>query len=123
MRRLLFTVLVCALEAAQASAQNRVSEQLFDLDDNERNEAFTFILRDNDRKCDQVVRTMFNGSVLGVDEWEALCRDRNSYSISVLSELEDTIVTVLSCRELSTTSKMLLHKAGSRSKAARCKVK
>jgi hypothetical protein len=123
MRRLLFTVLLCALGAAQASAQNRVSEQLFDLDDNERNEAFTFILRDNDRKCDQVVRTMFNGSVLGVDEWEALCRDRNSYSISVLSELEDTIVTVLSCRELSTTSKMLLHKAGSRSKAARCKVK
>jgi hypothetical protein len=123
MRRLLFTVLLCALGATQASAQNRVSEQLFDLDDNERNEAFTFILRDNDRKCDQVVRTIFNGSVLGVDEWEALCRDRNSYSISVLAELEDTIVTVLSCRELSTTSKMLLHKAGSRSKAARCKVK
>jgi hypothetical protein len=66
---------------------------------------------------------MFNGSVLGVDEWEVLCRDRNSYSISVLAELEDTIVTVLSCRELSTTGKMLLHKAGSRSKAARCKLK
>jgi hypothetical protein len=60
---------------------------------------------------------------LGVDEWEALCKDRSSYSISVLAELNETIITSLSCRELLATSKMLLHRAGSKSKAAGCKIK
>jgi hypothetical protein len=52
----------------------------------------------NERKCDQVIRTLFNGTVLGVDNWEVLCRDRRSYSISVLvePELHDTINTLLS---------------------------
>jgi hypothetical protein len=52
----------------------------------------------NERKCDQVIRTLFNGTVLGVDNWEVLCRDRRSYSISVRMEpeLHDTINTLLS---------------------------
>jgi hypothetical protein len=123
MRRLLFMTLLCALGTAQTSAQNGVSQQLLELDDHERNGAFTLMLRDSNRKCDQVIRTLFNGTVLGVDEWEALCRDRNSYSVSVLAELNDTIITSLSCRELLATSKMLLHRAGSRSKAAGCRIK
>lgn len=123
MTRLLFTTLLCALGTVQASAQNQVSQQLSELDEDERNAAFTLMLRDSNRKCDQVIRTLFNGTVLGVDEWEALCRDRNSYSISVLAELNDAIITSLSCRELLATSKMLLHRAGSKSKAAGCKIK
>jgi len=123
MTRLLFTTLLCALGTVQASAQNQVSQQLSELDENERNAAFTLMLRDSNRKCDQVIRTLFNGTVLGVDEWEALCKDRSSYSISVLAELNETIITSLSCRELLATSKMLLHRAGSRSKPARCKIK
>ena len=63
------------------------------------------------------------GTVLGVDEWEALCKDRSSYSISVLAELNETIITSLSCRELLATSKMLLHRGGSKSKAVGCKIK
>ena len=43
---------------------------------------------------------LFNGTVLGVDEWEALCKNRNAYSISVLGEPDETIVTSLTCREL-----------------------
>jgi len=39
-----------------------------------------------------VVRTLFKGTVLGVDEWEALCKDRNAYSISVLTEQGETII-------------------------------
>ena len=39
--------------------------------------AFTLMLRDSHRKCDQVVRTLFKGTVLGVDEWEAMCRNRH----------------------------------------------
>jgi hypothetical protein len=121
MTRLLFTTLLCALGTVQASAQNQVSQQLSELDEDERNAAFTLMLRDSNRKCDQVIRTLFNGTVLGVDEWEALCKDRSSYSISVLAELNETIITSLSCRELLATSKMLLHSAGSKSKAAGCK--
>jgi hypothetical protein len=123
MTRLLFTTLLCALGTVQASAQNQVSQQLSELDEDERNAAFTLMLRDSNRKCDQVIRTLFNGTVLGVDEWEALCKDQSSYSISVLAELNETIITSLSCRELLATSKMLLHRAGSKSKAAGCKIK
>jgi len=123
MTRLMFTALLCALGTAQASSQNVVSQQFLELDDDLRNAAFTLMLRDSNRKCDQVIRTLFNGTVLGVDEWEALCKDRSSYSISVLAELNETIITSLSCRELLATSKMLLHRAGSKSKAAGCKIK
>ena len=123
MTRLMFTALLCALGTAQASSQNVVSQQFLELDDDLRNAAFTLMLRDSNRKCNQVIRTLFNGIVLGVDEWEALCRDRNSYSISVLAELNDAIITSLSCRELLATSKMMLHRAGSKSKATGCRIK
>jgi hypothetical protein len=108
--------------ALLASAQNGVSNRLLELDDDERNEAFTLMLRDSSRKCDRVIQTLFNGTVLGVDEWEALCRDRNSYSIGVLEQVDDAIVAELSCRELLATSKRLLHRAGSRSKPARYRI-
>jgi len=123
MTRLMFTALLCALGTAQASSQNVVSQQFLELDDDLRNAAFTLMLRDSNRKCNQVIRTLFNGTVLGVDEWEALCRDRNSYSFSVLAELNDAIITSLSCRELLATSKMMLHRAGSKSKATGCRIK
>jgi hypothetical protein len=73
MTRLLFATLLCALGSTQASAQTVVSQGL-ELDDDERNASFTLILRDSDRRCDQVIRTLFTGTVLGVDAWEALCK-------------------------------------------------
>src|SRR3979409_2054445 len=126
MKWVLFTMLLCAvLGPAQASAQNGISQQLLELDEDQRNAALTHMLWDIKRKCDHVIRTLFNGTVLGVDDWEVLCRDRRSYSISVLvePELHDTIITLLSCSELSATSNMLLRRSGSMSKAARCKIK
>ena len=125
MKRVMFAMLLCALGPAQASAQNDTSQQLLELDEEQRNAAFAHMLWDSERKCDQVIRTLFNGTVLGVDNWEVLCRDRRSYSISVLvePELHDTIITLLSCSELSATSNMLLRRSGSMSKAARCKIK
>ena len=48
-----------------------------------------------------------------------MCRDRNSYSFSVLAELNETIITSLSCRELLATRKMLLQRAGSKNKSDR----
>jgi hypothetical protein len=123
MTRLLFATLLCALGTTQASAQTVVSQGLLELDDDERNASFTLMLRDSDRRCDQVIRTLFNGTVLGVDEWEALCKDRNAYSISVLVEPDETTITSLTCRELLATSKRLLRGAGSRSRAVGCRIK
>ena len=123
MTRLLFTMLVYALGTAQVSAQNEVSQRLLELDEDERNAAFTFMLKDSNRNCDHVIRTLFKGTVLGMDEWEALCRDRHSYSLSVLVELNETIIMSLSCRELLATSKMLLRRAGSKSRATGCRIK
>ena len=120
---LLFTTLLCALGAAQASAQTLVSQQLLELEDDERNAAFTLMLQDGHQKCDQVVRTLFRGTVLGVDEWEAMCRDRHSYSFTILVDPNETMITFVSCRELLATSKMLLHRAGSKSKASGCRIK
>ena len=123
MTRLLLATLLCALGTTQPSAQNVVTQGLLDLDDDERNASFTLILKESDRRCDQVIRTLFTGPLLGVDEWEALCKNRNAYSISVLVEPDGTTITSLTCRELLATSKRLLHRAGSRSRAVGCRIK
>ena len=122
MMRLLLPTLLCVLGTAQGYAQREVSLHLLELADDERNAAFTLMLRDSNRKCNQVIRTLFKGTILGVDEWEALCKDRNSYSVSVLADPDDDMITVtsLSCRELLATSKMLLHRAGSKSRPSGC---
>jgi hypothetical protein len=123
MTRLLCTMLLCALGTAQASAQTAVSQQLLELEDDERNAAFTLMLQDGHRKCDQVVRTLFRGTVLGMDEWEAMCRDRRSYSFTMLAEPDETIISFVSCNELLSTRKMLLRRAGSKNKATGCRIK
>jgi len=123
MTRLLLATLLCAFGTTQASAQTVVSQGLLELDDDERNASFTLMLKETDRRCDQVIRTLFTGTVLGVDEWEALCKDRNAYSISVLVEPNETTITSLTCRELLATSRRLLRKAGSKSKATGCRIK
>ena len=71
---------LCALGPVQASAQNDTSQQLLELEEDQRNAAFTHMLWDSERRCNQVIRTLFNGTILGVDNWEVLCRDRRSYS-------------------------------------------
>ena len=123
MTRLLLATLLCAFGTTQASAQTVVSQGLLELDDDERNASFTLMLKETDRRCDQVIRTLFTGTVLGVDEWEALCKDRNAYSISVLVEPDETTITSLTCRELLATSRRLLRKAGSKSKATGCRIR
>jgi hypothetical protein len=122
MIRLLFTILVCAVASSQATAQNNVSQTLLGLSDEQRNETFTYLLRDNNAKCDRVIRTLFNGATSELDVWEALCRDRNSYSLSILPE-PNADVELVSCRELLATSKRLFESAGSKSKATGCRIK
>ena len=120
--RLLFVIPLCALTSSQATAQNNASQILLALSEDERNAAFTRLLQESNEKCDRVLRTLFNGTALGLDNWEVLCRDRNSYSLSIPPEVNADIEMV-SCRELAATSKRLLHRAGSKNKAAGCRIK
>jgi hypothetical protein len=122
MIRLLFTALLCALASSQATAQNWVSQTLLGLDEDQRNETFTYLLRDSNAKCDRVIRTLFNGSTVELDDWEVLCRDRNSYSLAITPE-QSAGIELISCRELLATSKMLLEGARSKSKAKGCRIK
>ena len=121
-RLILLAMLLCALGATQTSAQSEFSQQLLELDEDERNMTFTLLLRGNNQKCDQVIRTLFKGSFLVMDEWEALCRDRNSYSFLVPANPE-AIITSRSCRDVLTTSRMLLQRAGNKSKATGCSIR
>jgi|SRR5215467_1217503 len=121
MIRLLFIVLVWAVVASQATAQNNVSQTLLGLGGDQRNETFTRLLRDNSAKCDRVIRTLFNGTSVELDVWEALCRDGNSYSVIIPPE-PNAAIELLSCRDLRATSKMLLEGAGSKSKAIGCRI-
>ena len=122
MIRLLFTALLCALTSSQATAQSWLSQALLELNEDQRNEMFTYLLRDSDAKCDRVIRTLFNGSTVELDDWEVLCRDRNSYSLTITPE-QTPGIEMVSCRELLATSKMLLQRAGSKSKATGCRIK
>jgi hypothetical protein len=122
MIRLLFSALLCALASSQATAQNWVSQTLLGLDEDQRNETFTYLLRDGNAKCDRVIRTLFNGSTVELDDWEVLCRDRNSYSLTIMPE-QTAGIELVSCRALLATSKMLLEGAGSKSKATGCRIK
>jgi hypothetical protein len=72
MTRLLFTTLVCAVSSSQATAQNKVSQSLLGLSEDERNETFTDLLRDGNVKCGRVIRTLINGATSELDVWEAL---------------------------------------------------
>jgi hypothetical protein len=92
------------------------------LGEDERNAAVTRLVWDSSETCDRVIRTLFKGTELGLDEWEALCRDGNSYSFIIPPQLSAGI-ELASCRELLATSKMLLHRAGSKSKTTVCRIK
>ena len=123
MRRLLLvTSVLCAIDTAQAFAQHKFSQQLLELEEADRNTFCTMLLRASNKRCDQVIRTLFNAGYVELDEWEALCRDHNSYSLNVPADPEATI-TSLHCRELSRTSKMLLQSVGSNNKASGCRIK
>jgi hypothetical protein len=122
MTRMLFTVLFYALATASGSAQNTVSQELLALSEDQRNAAFTRLLQASDRNCGQVTRTLFVGDGLGLDDWEALCRNRTSYSVSVPGEW-DASITVLSCRELSATRKRLLGRRSGGENAAGCRIR
>ena len=121
-RLILLAMLLCALGTTQTSAQNEISQQILEMDEVDRNIMFTLLLRGNNQKCDQVIRTLFKGAFLVMDEWEVLCRDRHSYSFIVPANPEATI-TSRSCSDLFTASRVLLQRAGSKSKATGCTIK
>ena len=57
MTRLLLTFLVCAVTASQAAAQNNVSQTLFGLSEDQRNETFAYPLSCLIRIRDSLIAT------------------------------------------------------------------
>jgi hypothetical protein len=122
MTRLLFVIVLCVFASSQAPAQNDASQGLLALSEDDRNVALTYLLQGSSEKCDRVIRTLFNGTALGLDNWEVLRRDRNSYSLSIPPGV-NTNIELVSCRELIATSKRLLERADRKSKATGCRIK
>ncbi len=122
MTRLLSIILLCVLASSRAPAQNDASQGLLALSEDDRNAVLTYLLQSSSEKCDRVIRTLFNGTALGLDNWEVLCRDRNSYSLSIPPGV-NTNIELVSCRELIATSKRLLERADRKSKATGCRIK
>ena len=117
-----FAILACTVISWHAAAQNQVSQGLLELSEDERNETFTRLVQDHHAKCDKVIRTLFNGTTVELDDWELLCRDRNSYSLSIPPE-PNADIDVLNCRELLAASKTLVERAGGKIKARGCRIK
>jgi hypothetical protein len=103
-------------------AQNAVSRQVLAASEEQRNLAFTRLLNGSSEKCDTVIKTQFNASVGQVDDWEARCRDGNSYSISLPAD-PNAQTRLLSCKELLSVSAILLKRAGSKDKPIGCQMK
>jgi len=122
MTRLMVTILLCAVASSPATAQNKFSKTLLELSEDQLNEVFTRMVQDNHAKCDRVVRVLFDGSTVELDDWEVLCRNRNSYSLSIPPE-PNAEIDLLNCRELLATSRMLVERAGSKIKARGCRIK
>jgi hypothetical protein len=121
MIRLLFVIPLCALASSQAIAQNKASQILLALVKTNGTRPSCAYCGEAKEKCDRIIRTLFNGTELGLDEWEALCHDRNSYSFIVPPDLSAGIelvtgIELVSCHELLATDKMLLHRARGKSK-------
>jgi hypothetical protein len=102
-----------------ASAQNFVSQSLLSWSEEERNAEFTSVLRENGNTCDEVLRSSFNGSIGDLDNWEARCKDRNSYSLNVVTR-PDVPVMIANCRNLLALSAMMLKMAKSRVHPSAC---
>jgi hypothetical protein len=118
MVQMVFAILIAS---SPAPAQNATSQMLLALSEDDRNGVFTRLLWEHE-KCDRVIRTLFAGTALGLDDWEVMCANRNAYALSITQELNSGIESV-SCRDLAATSKRLLHSAGSKKKGAGCKIK
>jgi hypothetical protein len=104
-----------------ALGQNFVSQGLLSSSEEDRHTEFTSVLRENGSKCDEVFRTLFSGSIGDMDNWEARCRDRNSYSLSVVIH-PDAPVMIANCRDLLAASAMMLKAAKSRMHPSACQI-
>lgn len=112
-------VLACG---SSAFAQNAMSKKLLALTEDQRNLAFTRLMAANHEACDRAIKDCVNASVGTIDDWEMLCNDGNSYSMSV-PDRPNEIIKYLSCKELVAVGKMLDKRAGVKSKGGGCRIK
>jgi len=66
-----------------------VSQRLLELDDDERNTSFTLMLMDSGRRCDEVVRTLFKGTVLAWTSGRRCAKTETPTPSGVLTEQDE----------------------------------
>jgi hypothetical protein len=120
--RILLTAAIVLACGSSAIAQNAMSKRLLALTEDQRNLAFTRLMAANHEACDRAIKTVFNASVGTIDDWEMLCNDGNSYSMSV-PDNPNEIIKYLSCKELAAVGKMLDKRAGVKGKGGGCRIK
>jgi hypothetical protein len=94
-----------------AQAENESSRKLLVLSDNLRNGAWTTLLQRSGEKCDQAIRSVYQGSTMGQDEWNVACRNGIDFSISLYDGPEGK-TKILTCKELQAIDAMLMTRAG-----------
>jgi hypothetical protein len=74
MKALLVVAALLASALVPASAQNVHSKRFLGMSESARNELWARFLTVSGEKCDAVVRTMYQGTAVGTDEWSVGCR-------------------------------------------------
>jgi hypothetical protein len=118
-RTIVFVAVIAS--ATHAYGQNVNSQKLIAMSVPERNAAFTRLMKANNEACNQTTKTVFNGSSGQIDDWEMLCADGNSYSLSVPSD-STTIIKYLSCKELLALNRLIDVRSGKNSKSVGCRI-
>jgi hypothetical protein len=98
---------------ASLSAQNANSAKVLALTEDMRNRFWTAMLQGSGEKCDAVVRTMYQGSSKGTDEWSVGCKNGIDYSISLYDDAQGK-TQLMTCDELRKVMNLLEAKSGSK---------
>lgn len=114
--RMLAPIAAVMFAASTAHGAGEVTKIFLSASEEVRNLSLTKFLRRASEPCDFVVRTMFQGTALGADQWTVGCNDGHDYSIS-LPFHTDGPAKILSCKELAFFNRLL---SRGKSKAKLC---
>jgi hypothetical protein len=74
-----------------AHAANPTTTRILALDRAKHLAFWTSVLKSKKHACDVVVRTMYEGTESGVDNWKIGCRNGHQYSISVNPDTQGSV--------------------------------
>ena len=99
-----------------------MSQTLFGLGEEQRNRTFTRLLQDNNAKCCLSHRALAAWRAISARREPGTSQQREPFVRIPIPPEPNAGIELLSCRELLATSKMLLERAGSKSKLTGCRI-